>query len=184
MGKQHTYIFVDFDDTLCLHVKRLEQKKALFCDSSTAADYVYKDSILNQPLHDWLKDSQEHGASLILITEASSMLLDVKKAWVLKNCGDLGFDYFISTSMDLDKADHLERFEGMHPDSKILFVDDRGKERAAVSNRCRHVMATSPQYIMSRQYSLMKSGSDNGVFECQKRPKRKKRKITLRRTRR
>ena len=66
-------IFVDFDDTLCLHSKKLKTADLIFTDN------VFSKSVPNYPLIKKLYKLREQDSDIILITMASSFMLERKK---------------------------------------------------------------------------------------------------------
>ena len=97
-------IFVDFDDTLCLHRFNVYVDERMFEETHKACELFYANSELNLALYKYLDDMQKDGAKIILLTSACSKMLDIKKYWIEKNCPLVKFDDYIAVSIDINKA--------------------------------------------------------------------------------
>ena len=85
-------IFVDFDDTLCLHSHKIDYKRFITAPSEYISDEAYKDSILNNSLYEWLLGKQNDSksrAQVYILTSASSFMLEAKKIWIKMHCPKL-----------------------------------------------------------------------------------------------
>lgn len=130
-------VFVDFDDTLCLHKSTINSR-------IIRQDDFYKHSIPNNTLIKILQEYKDKtGDSVILLTMASSFMLEHKKEWCNKHCNGL-IDGFISLSVDCSKAEYINNFDGA-----IVFIDDSAKERSEVE-KLNNTVVLSPQYIQER----------------------------------
>lgn len=114
-------IFVDFDDTLCLHRTDINSKKFLIKDGA------YLTSIPNKPLINQLYELKADGNKLILLTMSSSFMLEHKKNWCNKNCPNL-FDDYVGLSIDCKEyiytKCHFANENEVH-----IFIDDNREER-------------------------------------------------------
>lgn len=97
-------IFVDFDNTICLHRKPIEygDPKVLFMDSEKACDCWFQNSVACKELITKLYEMKQKGAELFLLTDSGSRQLESKKIWIKKNCDGLFTDCF-ATSVDAPK---------------------------------------------------------------------------------
>lgn len=126
-------IFVDFDDTLCLHISAIESSKYL-------SEYPYANSVPNRILIDWLYTTKPK-YDVVLLTKASSFMLEHKKKWCGVVCPGL-IDEFVGLSVDCSKKDYIANFRGDN-----VFIDDSAAERSAAETlqNCR---VLSPQLVM------------------------------------
>lgn len=147
---KYKVIFVDFDDTLCVHTEYLNDKykQFLFCDPETLCEKIYRSSLVNHILLTKLTQlKNEYNAQVILISSANSLLLDAKKHWCMQHCPDL-FNQFISSSIELTKADIILSYcthEHLN-EREVLFVDDSWREREQALHM--NIHAVTPQEIM------------------------------------
>ena len=74
-------IFVDFDGTICLHLKPVNYftVESLLQDTALAYQSVFKDSLVNTWLRSFLYDMQIQGSTIVLLTSASSNALMLKQ---------------------------------------------------------------------------------------------------------
>lgn len=124
-------IFVDFDDTLCLHKKNIYSEKYLAYNPLDICDTVYKDSIPNDKLIKYLyKKKETEDCYIMLLTSACSRMLEIKKVWCTKHCPGLFDDYF-AVSIDASKTEIMEAFiDRLGLDKKeCLFIDDSCSDR-------------------------------------------------------
>ena len=145
-------IFVDFDDTLCVHTEYLTDKyKQFICgNKETACENIYKNSLPNTLLINYLiKEKSKGNVRIILLSSAMSFLLELKKLWCLHHCPDL-FDDFIGVSIELSKADIIEsycKYYGLNNED-ALFIEDSWKERLPAYQK--GIPNQTPQEVMLR----------------------------------
>ena len=149
-------IFVDFDDTLCLHSHKIDSKRFITTSSEYISDEAYKDSILNNSLYEWLLEKQndpKSQAQVYILTAASSFMLEAKKTWIKMHCPKLDILDFIGVSIDVTKADIVEAYSKVYKErpltaeTNIFFIDDNPADRHSVKEACDRVIVMSPQYI-------------------------------------
>lgn len=148
-------IFIDFDDTLCLHPHRISAKKYITSPPDYIARHAYKDSAPNTHLIKWLKEKQENDkAKIIVISSASSYMMAAKKIWVEKHCQSLEINDYIGVSVDAGKEDVVYAYfktyneaVGHKDDFKMYFIDDSFSERAKMEKAVPGVIVRSPQWI-------------------------------------
>lgn len=124
-------IFIDFDDTLCLHKYENKVTENIFNEASFASEEMFHGCSANVLLIKYLEEQQKLGARLIVLTSASSKMLEVKKNWIKQHCKNLMFDDYISVSIDITKAKimlHYSKFYNI-PLKNIEFIDDARNER-------------------------------------------------------
>ena len=143
-------IFVDFDDTLCLHNKKIQTEKYLFKSPDYICVVAYKESIPNTALHLWLKDRQREGALVFMMTNASRGMWEAKKMWLDRTFPDVIFSDYIFVNEDADKESHIRAYTKMYPEERVYFIDDDGAERAKVEQTCGNVITYSPQWLMAQ----------------------------------
>lgn len=132
---KNIYIFVDFDDTLCIHPQPIETSTHMFEYPVVACKNFYSTSKVNNELIDYLKLEKEEGKHIILLTACNSKMLEIKKAWCKDNCSDL-FDDYISSSVDLSKSKIIKAFSEYHDIDihDMLLIDDNSKEIEEAKN--------------------------------------------------
>ena len=101
-------IFVDFDDTLCIHGVRPDSF------SSSGLDYrrrciagvsSYEYSRLNTGLVELLKEARKNGAKLFLVGHiTTSLCIDIKKDYLITNIGEDIFEKYIGVCKREDKV--------------------------------------------------------------------------------
>lgn len=145
----HDKIFVDFDDTLCLHPHRISSRKYITSPPEYIAEHAYKESVINSALVAWLKRKQtDDKARLYLITSASTFMVAAKKLWIEKNCPELTFTDFIGVSVDTDKTSVIEAYRKIFPDDmRMYYIEDSFSERAKTEKAVDGVIIRSPQWI-------------------------------------
>ena len=143
-------IFVDFDDTLCLHRFNIYTDGRIFENISDACEKFYNQSELNKQLYNHLIDMQKNGYKIIMLSSACSKMLDVKKYWTEKNCPLVKFDDYIAVSIDIDKTKIMCEYAKYHKIdiSNIIFIDDNCTERKCASEM--GILTYSPQLIMNK----------------------------------
>lgn len=125
-------IFVDFDDTLCLHkYKIVVYNQCIFNNAKFASEKMYQKSSANILLIKYLEEQQKQGAKLILLTSSCSKMLEIKKYWLKQCCENLIFDDYISVSIDITKTEIMLAYSKFYKisQSNIEFIDDSCKER-------------------------------------------------------
>lgn len=149
-------IFVDFDDTLCLHSHKIDSKYFITAPFEYISNEAYKDSILNKSLYEWLLEKQNNPksqAQVYMITLASTFMLEAKKIWTKMYCPELNILDFIGVSIDVTKSDIVEAYSKLEEERSltaepnIFFIDDSPSERHSVKETCNKVIVLSPQYI-------------------------------------
>ena len=143
-------IFVDFDDTICLHKFHIDVDERLFDEVSVACENFYSKSDLNKSLYNYLIEMKKNGARIILLTSACSKMLDIKKYWIEKNCSLVKFDDYISASIDINKTQIMQAYaKHNNTDIKdIILIDDSCIERR-VAEEC-GFLTYNPQLIMNK----------------------------------
>ena len=128
----YKFIFVDFDDTLCVHTEYLnDMYKQYLCErAEVICSNVYKNSLPNTVLISYLKERKQEGTHIVLISSANSILLGAKQVWCDTNVRGL-IDSYIATSIEMTKVDVIESYLNYyHLDkSDVLFIDDSWSER-------------------------------------------------------
>lgn len=148
-------IFIDFDDTLCLHPHRVSTRKYITSSPEYIASHAYKNSVPNKGLVRWLKEKQENDrAKIIVMSSASSYMMAAKKIWIEKHCQELEINDYIGVSVDAGKDDVVyayfkayEKSIGHKDDFKMYFIDDCFSERAKMEKAVPEVIVRSPQWI-------------------------------------
>ena len=143
-------IFVDFDDTLCLHRFNLYIDARIFEKVDVACDKFYNQSELNKELYKYLIDMKKNGYEIILLSSACSKMLDVKKYWIEKYCPLVKFNDYIAVSIDIDKTKIMCEYAKYHKidTSDLIFIDDNCTERKCASEM--GILTYSPQLIMNK----------------------------------
>ena len=139
-------VFVGFDDTLCLHSRSVASK------DFTHGGNPYVDSKLNSILVDVLQRYKTKGRRIVVLTAASSFMLEHKVKYFQEQCPGL-IDEFVSVSIDCSKAEYIQQF--IEAEESIVFIDDSGKDRAEVE-KLKGVAVYSPQEIMLIETSLIR----------------------------
>jgi hypothetical protein len=142
-------IFVDFDDTLCLHPHRISSRHFITSPPEHIAKHAYKDSCVNSALVAWLHQKQtDDKAQIYLITSASTFMVAAKKIWIQRNCPELEISDYIGVSVDVDKASVLEAYRKIFPrEMRMYYIDDSASERAKSEKALEGVIIRSPQWI-------------------------------------
>lgn len=147
------YIFVDFDNTLCLHPERPDedgyQITSLFDGPEYCAKMRYADSLVNYILLDVLRQYKDDGVTLYLITDTCSLALDAKKYWCEQQCPDLFSDFF-GTSSDLSKPSLIKFFMSHH--------NLNSDEVAFICNNCELTYKLNPFCISRTVAYVMQKG--------------------------
>lgn len=123
------YIFVDFDDTLCIHPEPIKTELHMFEDVKKACEHFYHRSKVNLELIDYLEHFKEEGSYIILLSACNSKMLEIKKEWCHQKCPSI-FDDYIGSSVDLSKSDIIKAFAD-HKNEDILdmtLIDDSDKD--------------------------------------------------------
>lgn len=144
-------IFVDFDDTLCLHRFNIYIDERMFEETNKACEMFYAKSELNLALYKYLTNMQKDGAKIILLTSACSKMLDIKKYWIEKNCPLAIFDDYIAVSIDINKAQIMIEYARHNKIdiSEIIFIDDNCTERKYAQEK--GILTYNPQLIMNNK---------------------------------
>lgn len=123
------YIFVDFDDTLCIHPNPIKTELHMFEDVKTACENFYSNSKVNLDIIDYLEHYKSEGAYIILLSACNSKMLEIKKEWCNINCPDL-FDDYIGSSVDLSKSEIIMAFAAYKnvDIEDISLIDDNDEE--------------------------------------------------------
>ena len=120
--KTYNTIFVDFDETLCLH-----KQVIVYADDNPFKEKVsiFKDSLLNSELAKYLYNQKEAGAKIILLSTCNSVWLKKKREWVEAYCPDL-FDDFISSSVEMNKAQIVAAYMKVNnlDYDEVVMIDD------------------------------------------------------------
>lgn len=123
-------IFVDFDDTLCLHNSCIAHRDLLLADKKD----IFKDSIPNYPLIRYLEEeSKDPEIGIFLLSACCSLVMPYKEVWCSKNCSKVKFTDYIGSSIDASKAEIIEGFRrryNLRPED-IIYIDDSITERKA-----------------------------------------------------
>ena len=143
-------IFVDFDDTICLHKGRIFSKNYINKTSNP-----YKSSLKNDDLINFLNEKNRKGWDIILLTNASSFMLSHKIKWCINNC-PFRFKEYIALSVDCTKKHFIEAFLKQYKVDKAIFIDDKPTERHELENN-KKVKVFSPQLISTSKYSQLRS---------------------------
>lgn len=138
------YIFVDFDDTLCLHRSSI---KSDLCINIVKEPYLSSEP--NYKLIEYLKIKNNDGYKIILVTNASSFMLEHKKKWINKICPQLFYAYE-SFSIDCSKQEYIERMLDEHDIEDAIYIDDSASERAK-AEYINNLIVYSPQIIANEE---------------------------------
>ena len=143
-------IFVDFDDTICLHRSHIYIDDRMFYPIDKACEMFYKNSEPNHQLYKYLIEEQKNGARLILLSSASSTMLRIKEFWLKNNCPLLRFDDYISASIDIDKTNIMCAYAKHYniDISNLIFIDDSCIERKTAEKY--GILTFNPQLIMNK----------------------------------
>ena len=107
----------------------------------------YSTSVPNKALINQLYELKENGNKMILLTMASSFMLEHKKVWCNENCPNL-FDDFVGLSIDCNKAEYISTVCSSTDDSEThIFIDDNREERCLVE-KLDDVLVCSPQLFV------------------------------------
>ncbi len=149
-AQTYSAIFVDFDNTLCLHMNRINyaDSNLLFGDSETACEKWFKHSIVNETLIEYLEEQRLRNTVIILLSDSGSTQLEAKKLWVEQNCPPQLFSRIVATSIDCGKLLYIKSYMtymGLSAQD-ILLIDDTPDtyNTASVRGICDIV---TPQYI-------------------------------------
>ncbi|MBP3783867.1 MAG: hypothetical protein J6I68_11530 [Butyrivibrio sp.] len=144
-------IFIDFDDTICLHSHRISSRHFITSPPEYIAKKAYEESMLNKKLYDWLLHKQEDPNSkavVYVMSSASSFMLEAKKIWVSEHCPGLNVLDYIGVSVDVDKTSVLEAYRKVFPrEMKMYYIEDSFSERAKSEKTLEGVIIRSPQWI-------------------------------------
>lgn len=146
-------IFVDFDDTLCLHTHKIDSAWWITVPPELIVHNAYKESARNEALIKWLKWKQEdESAQIYVLSAAASFMMEAKKFWMQENCPEITVNKYISVSIDVSKADVIEAYHRldtiMNNNCRIYYIDDSDHDRmAAEALNLKNVIIRSPQYI-------------------------------------
>ena len=143
-------IFVDFDDTLCLHRLNVYTDSRIFEKVDVACSKFYCQSELNKKLYEYLIDAKHNGNKIILLTSACSKMLEIKKYWIKQNCPLIDFDDYIAVSIDIDKSKIMSEYAKYNKIdiSNIIFIDDNCTERKYAQEN--GILTYNPQLIMNK----------------------------------
>ncbi len=149
-NKVKRVIFVDFDDTICLHNVHICVDDRMFLNINEASEKFYAKSEINQPLNKYLVNEKNNGATIILLTSACSKMLDIKKYWLRTNCPLIEFDDYISASIDINKTQIMLSYAKYNKIdiSSIVLIDDSCIERKIAEES--GISTYNPQLIMNR----------------------------------
>ena len=143
-------IFVDFDDTLCLHRKEVRTEQAVWLGKEEGCKVAYGGSEPNHKVIQFVEQEKKKGARVVLLSSANSKMLQLKECWCEKHCGGL-IDEFVGSSIDLTKTQVMQAYaekEGLDP-GEIVFIDDRLAERLEAEKA--GITVFSPQLIQNRE---------------------------------
>ena len=136
------YYFIDFDDTICLHAKSIDSKRYI------VEKNPYCNSVVNKKLLAWLKQQKidNVNSKFILLTAASSFMLDHKINWCKNQLDGFEFDDYVSVSYDCSKAEYISMF--LNDENEIVVVDDNQSERNSIEIlKHSNIQIYSPQYL-------------------------------------
>ena len=143
------FVFVDFDDTLCLHSGIIDTEKYLFTRPCRVAKQAYSKSRLNSTLVYYLQKLKKDGYTVILLTSACSKILSADKSWCAKYCPKL-FDDFISSGEDISKIEILKAYKKRYKikgKDDIILIDDKCFIRKMAEKE--GFKTFSPQYLQN-----------------------------------
>lgn len=143
-------IFVDFDDTICLHRFHIQIDERMFYSINKASELFYENSELNHQLYKYLLEEQKKGANIVLLSSACSKMLDIKKHWLNQNCNLLKFNDFIASSIDISKTDIMCSYAKYNniDINDIVLIDDNCTERKDAQKK--GILTFNPQLIMNK----------------------------------
>ena len=144
-------VFVDFDDTICLHRHEVEKNEKMFFEKEKACEILYKDSEVNIALYNYLIELKNFGYQVILLSASCSKLFELKKYWLEKNCPLLKFDDYISVSIDINKTQIMlayVKYKNMKVED-IMLIDDLNIERWSAEKE--GIKTLNPQLIMNKK---------------------------------
>ncbi len=146
-------IFVDFDDTLCLHRRSIRSEQYILGTPEYIAHFAYKESMKNKSLEQWLLNKQNSAGEetkIIMLSKASSIMFEAKKIWMSKNMPDVKLYESYSLSEDIgSKVVIVEAYVKQNSGEHIFFIDDDASERRKVEERCPNVTVVSPQFLQN-----------------------------------
>lgn len=126
-------IFVDFDDTLCLHSSWVSYQTLLLAGNDMTLD-ILKDSVPNYPLIEYLeKESEDPETAIFLISASCSLFIPYKKRWCDQYCSKVRFTDYIGSSIEASKAIIMEGYRrqyNLKPED-VIYIDDWATERKA-----------------------------------------------------
>lgn len=122
-------LFVDFDDTLCVHPEPIKTELYMFETIEKACEKFYHKSKLNLELLDYLEHFKEEGVEIILLSTCNSKMIEIKKEWCRKYCPDI-FDDYIGASMDLSKTEIIKAYAVFKNEEllEMALIDDNDNE--------------------------------------------------------
>lgn len=126
-------VFVDFDNTLVLHIdpkvtKYLKKSERALCMFKPKKEAVkmYEHSCINTDVVDYIKNSIESDGKVILLSESTSKLMEVKRYYLQKHLPNF-VDEYISTSLkDIPKSLVIEAYIRQFniPRNRVLYIED------------------------------------------------------------
>lgn len=123
------YLFVDFDDTLCIHPEPIKTENFMFEEKKDACQKFYGGSRLNIELLDYLEHFKAEGVEIILLSACNSKMLEIKKEWCKVNCPNI-FDDYIGSSVDLTKTEIIKAYASFKKENllEMALIDDNENE--------------------------------------------------------
>lgn len=147
-------IFIDFDDTICLHKGKIRTEKYIRMLPEEIVVQAYENSQLNTSLYKWLINLQQNrqwDVKIYLLTHSSSFMLEAKKLWLEDNCPDIEFTDYIAISYDISKIDVIQSYYEAYGNAcKIIVVDDDPTYRNALEDANNQIVIYNPQFLSNR----------------------------------
>lgn len=118
-------VFVDFDNTLCVHSHPIDYTSNLLESKEDACTSWFKESYLDMTLVEYLVNLKETNCKIILLSNSGSKQLEVKKYFCEKYVPDL-FDDYVGCSCDCSKYDFIKAYLQKHDLVYVqcLLIDD------------------------------------------------------------
>ena len=159
------YIFVDFDDTLCLHTHWRPLTEYCWAEPKDAVNKLFGHAQVNKPLYDYLLEKINNGDKVYLLTQSSSLMLKIKMEWIKQKYPLLKFEDFVCMASDENtKANLMELFAQRYQldHKQLLLIDDKSKERWQAEKK--GFLSTNPQLIANEMYEkILKTNSKQGL---------------------
>lgn len=149
-------IFIDFDDTLVMHLRTRIQNihlaktraNVLFKPLDEAVK-IYEHSVVNQDIVDYIKKCSDKDTKVILLTETTNKMLEIKKYYLEQHLPGFIDDYISSAETDTTKCLIIDSYikEFNIPRNRVLFIDDSNGHLNSIQVEKLGIDLATPQLI-------------------------------------